>query len=329
MSNRKLQYAVVLWTIVLIGLVVGSSMADIIIGGVTLTTGKVTVDTDGQMQIDSDPGSTIPIDIKIDGIEAFLIFKDGSFDIKQTFLDGTAAAVECLHHNVTEDVGSCRGIGKPGRSIPGNFFGTFFESWVPTADKGSSSNVGWYYVNEALDGTKITGGDILRYDNGRVAQDGFIAFRIDAIGDAFLSAGQIATLADIDATDIMVSWDKPEEDATNGSTFDEHVFYHTSTTVTVNSIGFVPDVASVVLNDTNFKTVTVSKRNSAGAGKVTVGTINTTTSGPTWTDFNFVDFGTLTNTSMLADEILTFEITTTGNGGTKIPAGVLIVDITP
>lgn len=95
----------------------------------------------------------------------------------------------------------------------------------------------------------------------------------------------------------------------------------------VVAVYYVP-LAALTANDTDYATITVSKRTSAGASKTTVATLVTTVAGGSWTAFARKAF-TLTATAadliVASGSTLTFEIAKAGSG-VAVPAGDLVVE---
>jgi hypothetical protein len=114
-----------------------------------------------------------------------------------------------------------------------------------------------------------------------------------------------------------VQWFKEAADSLASTTTTERVVFTAPENITITDV-FVEPAAAVTASDTASATITVSRRDATGGGKVTVasGTTQTSGSGGTgsWTAFGTVSLGTLTNTSLTEGQKLTIEISKTGLG---------------
>lgn len=107
------------------------------------------------------------------------------------------------------------------------------------------------------------------------------------------------------------------------------VYIDSRCTAQIMSVRFVPADA-LTAHNTNYKTITVSSRTSAGASATTVASVNTKTSGGggtgDWTAFSPVTVTlTAANAILPAGGMLTVKYLKSGNG-VVIPAGVFVVE---
>ena len=112
-------------------------------------------------------------------------------------------------------------------------------------------------------------------------------------------------------------WFKEAADSLGSTATSERVVFTVPANITITDV-FVEPAAAVTASDTAYATITVSRRDATGGGKVTVASRTTQTSGSggggNWTAFGTVSLGSLTNTSLTEGQKLTIEITKTGLG---------------
>lgn len=114
-------------------------------------------------------------------------------------------------------------------------------------------------------------------------------------------------------------------DAAANTASAERVIYRSRGKGTVTALFVTPD-AAVAASGTDNATVTVRRRNADGSGAVTVAAFTTTTGNglSQWVKKNL---GALSNTGLTAGQLLTVQITKTGNG-VQLPGLLLEADIT-
>lgn len=112
-------------------------------------------------------------------------------------------------------------------------------------------------------------------------------------------------------------------DGSAGAATAESVIGRANMAGTISKVYFVP-TAALTGNGTNNATLTVRKRDGAGGAAAAVASLTTTAS---WSAFQPVDLGTITNGTLLATDILTFEITKAA-GGVVVPDGEILVVFT-
>lgn len=115
-------------------------------------------------------------------------------------------------------------------------------------------------------------------------------------------------------------------DTSATDTVSERAFYRARGAETLFAIYYIPRAAQTGDNTNNF-TITVRKRDGAGGAAVTVVAYTNNVASGGMAAFDPKDLGALANTTMAADNILTFELTK-GGTGQALTAGSLIVDIT-
>lgn len=107
----------------------------------------------------------------------------------------------------------------------------------------------------------------------------------------------------------------------------EHMLLQAQDALTITKCFFLPD-AGLTANDTNFATLKVWRRDSAGANQAAIASLATTVAGSgNWTAFDAEDLGSLTNTAIAAGEVVTWEITKTV-AGVIVPSGTLQIEYT-
>lgn len=121
--------------------------------------------------------------------------------------------------------------------------------------------------------------------------------------------------------------EKHDADSAAGDASAEHIFFSAQNPITITRVVFLPD-AALTANDTNFATLIIARRDSAGINQATIVSIITNVAGTgNWTAFDAVDFGTLSATAVAANEVLTFEITKDASG-VVVPSGTIQVEYT-
>lgn len=94
---------------------------------------------------------------------------------------------------------------------------------------------------------------------------------------------------------------------------------------TLTKLYLIPDDA-LTANDTNFKTITVAKRDGAGGAGSTVAEVTTETTGTgDWVAFIKIDMGSLTGAVLAAGSILTVETAKTASG-VALPGWTLVAE---
>jgi hypothetical protein len=157
----------------------------------------------------------------------------------------------------------------------------------------------------------------------------------------FINVGEQASDADmldgLDSTafaqvgqSMATSWFKESADTLPILATAERVVFVAPENVTIAGVTIEP-AATLAASDTNHATITVSRRDAAGANGVTVASATTQTAGSggtgSWTVFGTVSLGTLSNTSLAEGEKLTIEITKTGLG-VVVPVMMLQIEYT-
>jgi len=116
------------------------------------------------------------------------------------------------------------------------------------------------------------------------------------------------------------SWQKAAADASAATATAETPVGRVGAAVTLGTIYYVP-LAALTADNSNYATITVSKRTGAG-GAVTVASVTTQITGSgNWTAFVPVAIP-ISAGSLAAGDVLTVAITKTGSG-VVVPAGVL------
>ena len=140
--------------------------------------------------------------------------------------------------------------------------------------------------------------------------------------EGLMSAAQCSKLTSLAAPDVML-WDKNAADggATDATT--EHVVYVATGAETFSKFYFVPD-AALTADNTNYATLTVSKRDGLGGAAASVASVATKIAGGSgnWSAFQAVDLGAVTGGGLAAGTLLTIKATKTA-GGVALPAGKL------
>lgn len=118
---------------------------------------------------------------------------------------------------------------------------------------------------------------------------------------------------------------KEAADAAAADATAEHGFFQAPTALTVTAVYYLPD-AALTADDTNFATLTVSRRSTSGGSKVQVAQAATTTGGTgNWVAFDSESLGTITNAALAVGEVLTWEIAKSGTG-VVVPSGTLQIE---
>ncbi|MGH2640968.1 MAG: hypothetical protein ACRDGO_04625 [Actinomycetota bacterium] len=123
-------------------------------------------------------------------------------------------------------------------------------------------------------------------------------------------------------------WFKDSADTLPILATSERVVFIAPEDVTITGVTIEP-AAALTASDTNYATITVSRRDATGGNRVTVASRSTQTAGSggtgSWTLFGTVSMGTLSNTSVAEGEKLTIEVTKTGLG-VSLPVMVVQVE---
>jgi hypothetical protein len=189
----------------------------------------------------------------------------------------------------------------------------------------------------AHSGADITSGTVLsaRIDAllARDAEVFGIVTDADGTGsglDADLLDGMSAAAFAQVGQSMAVHWFKESADTLPISATSERVVFVAPENVTITGVTIEP-AATLTASDTNYATITASRRDAAGANRVTVASRTTQTAGSggtgSWTLFGTVSLGTLSNTSIAEGEKLTIEITKTGLG-VVVPVMMLQIEYT-
>lgn len=95
---------------------------------------------------------------------------------------------------------------------------------------------------------------------------------------------------------------------------------------TLTKLYIIPDDA-LTADDTNYKTITVAKRDGAGGAGATVASVTTKITGGTgdWAAFTKIDMGALTGAVLAAGSILTVETAKTASG-VALPGWTLVAE---
>jgi hypothetical protein len=148
----------------------------------------------------------------------------------------------------------------------------------------------------------------------RVADVFDIVLAADGTGsglDADLLDGQSASAFALAGETRAAQWSKDTADPLTTSATAEQVIFTAPQDVTITDV-FIQPAAALTANDTNYATMTVSRRNATGGGQVTVALETTQTAGTggtgNWTAFSAVSLGTLSNTALAAGQKLTITV---------------------
>jgi hypothetical protein len=129
---------------------------------------------------------------------------------------------------------------------------------------------------------------------------------------------------------MAVLWFKDSADTLPILATSERVVFAARENVTITGVTIEP-AATLTASDTNYATITASRRDAAGGNRVSVASRTTQTAGSggtgSWTLFGTVSLGTLTNTSISEGEKLTIEISKTGLG-VAVPVMMLQIEYT-
>lgn len=113
-------------------------------------------------------------------------------------------------------------------------------------------------------------------------------------------------------------------DAAAGTATAESTFYRARTAGRVTDVRITADLA-LAGDNTNNATITIRRRNADGSNAVVVATLTTNVANPL-VAFLAKSFGALTNTTLAAGQLLTFQVTKTGTGA-ALPSMLLEADI--
>lgn len=126
-------------------------------------------------------------------------------------------------------------------------------------------------------------------------------------------------------SDENIAWSKDSDDAAASDATAERAFYRARGGETVASVHYTAD-AAITGTDTNNFAITVGRRTGGGARSAIVTYTNDVASGgvSAWVPKSL---GTPANTALVADDILTVEITKNGTGQI-VRKGTVVVGIT-
>lgn len=148
--------------------------------------------------------------------------------------------------------------------------------------------------------------------------------------DADLLDGVSSAAFEVDGLSNGIQWFKESADGLGTTATTERVVFTAPENITITDV-FIEPAAAVAASDTNYATITVSRRDATGGNRVTVAsrTTQTAASGGTgsWTLFSTVSLGTPSNASISEGRKLTIEITKTGLG-ISLPVLVLQIEYT-
>jgi hypothetical protein len=186
-------------------------------------------------------------------------------------------------------------------------------------------------------GADITSGTVLsaRIDALLARDDEVFGIVTDADGtgsglDADLLDGMDAAAFAQVGQSMAAIWFKDSADTLPILATSERVVFVAPEDITITGVTIEP-AATLTASDTNYATITASRRDAAGANRITVASRTTQTAGSggtgSWTLFGTVSLGTLSNTSIAEGEKVTIEITKTGLG-VGVPVMMLQVEYT-
>jgi hypothetical protein len=145
--------------------------------------------------------------------------------------------------------------------------------------------------------------------------------------DADLLDGVSSAAFEVDGLSNGIQWFKESADGLGSTATTERVVFTAPENITITDV-FIEPAAALTASDTNYATITISRRDATGGNSVTVASETTQTAGSggtgSWTLFSSVSLGTPSNTSISEGKKLTIEITKTGLG---VALPVLVVQI--
>ena len=148
--------------------------------------------------------------------------------------------------------------------------------------------------------------------------------------DADLLDGVSSAAFEVDGLSNGIQWFKESADGVGTTATTERVVFTAPENITITDV-FIEPAAAVAASDTNYATITVSRRDATGGNRVTVASRTTQTAGSggtgSWTLFSTVSLGTPSNTSISEGRKLTVEVTKTGLG-VSLPVLVLQIEYT-
>jgi hypothetical protein len=148
--------------------------------------------------------------------------------------------------------------------------------------------------------------------------------------DADLLDGVSSAAFEVDGLSNGIQWFKESADALGTTATSERVVFTAPENITITDV-FIEPAATLTASDTNYATITISRRDATGGNRVTVASRTTQTAGSggtgSWTQFSTVSLGTLSNTSVSEGRKLTIEITKNGLG-VAVPVLVLQIEYT-
>ncbi len=155
----------------------------------------------------------------------------------------------------------------------------------------------------------------------------------DGIGsglDADLLDGVTSAAFEVDGLSNGIQWFKESADGVGSTATSERVVFTAPENITITDV-FIEPATALTASDTNFATITISRRDATGGNRVTVASKTTQTAGAggtgSWALFSTVPLGTPSNTAVSENSKLTIEITKTGLG-VVLPVLVLQVEYT-
>lgn len=123
-----------------------------------------------------------------------------------------------------------------------------------------------------------------------------------------------------------VTLDKYSADATAATASAERPVFRAADACTVTAAYFLPGGA-LTADNTDYAVLRIQKRDGVGGSASTVASYTTNVAGGSLTAQVTKSLGTITNASVAAGSILTFEITK-GGSGVAVPAGQLLITYT-
>jgi hypothetical protein len=122
-------------------------------------------------------------------------------------------------------------------------------------------------------------------------------------------------------------WSKEAADTALGTTTAERVVFTAPEDLTITEILLEP-AAALTASDTNYATLTVSRRDAGGGNRVTIDSATTQTTGTgSWTAFSTIPLDGVSNASVAAGQKVTIEISKTGLG-VVVPVMVVQIEYT-
>lgn len=139
-------------------------------------------------------------------------------------------------------------------------------------------------------------------------------------------AVQKLAFASLQSGDRVAVYLKVADDAGASTATAESLFYRAPKKSTVLAVHYGPS-AALTADNANNATLTLRKRDGAGGAALSVAAATTNVAGTgSWSAFQGVSLGTVSNTALEAGNVLTFEISKAGTG-VVVPRGTLVVQI--